>query len=199
MSHIRRPVPRKPSAAKPSANAWAAAGQGIDADVLPPVAEEEHAHNDALKQRVIEEFESSLRGREGIGDEDLQPLLDAFRTAVEEASIDASFTPLDPEEVALTLNGLVDQGVLQEEDRNAIARQFESALDPLDNADLQIALEFAQRVERDGEAEARKWLKTQQNESGQDAQPNPATPSAPASDETITKSRSRRLRAPPGR
>lgn len=198
MSRVRRPVPRKGPARKVAVGTW---------DVATPndvaAVDDTHAQDDQheiLKQRAIDEFESSLRGQDGMDEEGMQLLLDAFRAAVNEAPMDVSFTPLGPEEVARTLNGLVDEGVLQEDERNALARQFESALDPLEDEKVRIALEFAQRVERDGEAEARKWLEAQQEASSDGAGQQPLDSSAtPHSGQAITKSRSRRLRGPPAR
>lgn len=196
MSRVRRPVPRKTPARKVAAEAWGVAETGEEAG-----AQDKQAHgqqHDALKQRAIDEFASSLRGQEGMDEEGMQVLLDAFRAAVNDAPIATAFTPLDPDEVARTLNGLVDDGVLQEDERNLLARQFESALDPLENAEVRIALEFAERVERDGEAEARKWLEAQQAAVDARTQQGPAlAAAAPRSGEAITKSRSRRLRGPP--
>lgn len=203
MSPVRRPAaPRKRPAAKTAVGAQpGAVVQKDDAGVRPDAgAQRRQSQHEALKQRAIEEFESSLRGQSGMDEEGLELLLNAFRDAVQEASLDAEFTPLDPDEVARTLNGLVEDGVLVEEDRNAIARQFESALDPLQDAELKIALEFAQRVERDGEAKAREWLKTQNAAGDADARQDPPVADvAPHSRQAITQSRSRRPRGPPSR
>ena len=202
MSRVRRPaVPRKRSAPTPVVAAQGAVAQKEDAGAKAgEEATARQSQHETLKQRAIKEFESSLRDQEGMDEQGLEVLLSAFREAVQEAPLDAQFTPLDPEEVTRTLNGLVDDGVLVEEDRNAIARQFETALDPLQDPKLQIALEFAQRVERDGEAEARQWLEAQNAAADAGArQDPPAADVAPHSRQAITQSRSRRLRGPPSR
>lgn len=202
MSRIRRPAaPRKRPAPTPVVPAQGAAMHQDEAGMQAGAeATARQSQHEALKQRAIQEFESSLRGKEGIDEQGLEALLGAFRDAVREAPLDVQFTPLDPEEVTRTLNGLVDDGVLVEEDRNAIARQFEGALDPLQDTELQIALEFAQRVERDGEAEARQWLQAQKAAADANApQDPPAADVVPHSSQAITRSRSRRLRGPPSR
>ena len=88
--------------------------------------------------------------------------------------------------------------MLSEDERNALVRQLDAAIDPLQQPDAQVAMEFARRVQRDGETKALEWLREQRAASAADAV-DPAKSKAPLlpGRESITRSRSRRLRGPP--
>lgn len=151
---------------------------------------------DDLRQQAVQEFEASLRSQDGVDEEGVTFLLDAFRSAVQEVSLDSALSPPDPDELIRTLNRLAESGLIDEEDRNALSRQFEVALEPLEDKRVQVALEYAQRLERDGEEKALQWLNAQRSEQEAQEQGTPSNES-PRLRQSITQSRSRRLRGPP--
>lgn len=164
-----------------------------------PVQSAETDADAALRDSVVAQFEAALREQPSMEQDELESLLSAFRDAVQETPIDAKLTPFDPGELAHTLNDLVESGVLNEDDRNAFARQFEEMLAPLQDKEVQVALEFARRCESDGQDAAYAWLEEQRaaaEESKAATQANPFEhTSAPRKDSAIR--RSHRSRAPP--
>ena len=150
----------------------------------------------ALKQRAVSDFEASLRAQSGLDSEGLEFILQNFRQAIDEAPLDPGLMPLDADSWAQTLNGMVANGLIDEDERNVLARQFEQAISPSQGKDAQLALEFARRLQSDGEQSAMEWLATQ-------GKPSRKSSEVPSRDvvadgkQSITKSRSRRLRGPP--
>ena len=197
MSFVRRPVaPRK----RPAPNIGVASQAAVQVqDESPAVSEP--TKEEALRQQVIADFEASLRDQSSLDDGDLDGLLETFRQAVQETPLDVALTPLDPEDLALALNGLVDNGILAEEERNDLSRKIDDALAPLQTPDVQMAMEFASRCERDGEEAALEWFKNERiklEQSGQ-ADAAPADASGMPDRDSIVNSKSRRLRGPPRR
>src|SRR5690606_3497513 len=111
-------------------------------DMLAPtgvavaVAPESGDADDALRQEVIDEFQASLQGQQDIGAEDLEAILDAFGEAVKNTPLDAELKPLDVRDLTQTLDALVQNGVLNEDDRSALGRKLEDALAPLDTPEV---------------------------------------------------------------
>lgn len=197
MSFVRRPVaPRK----RPAPNIGVASQAAVQVqDESPAVSEP--TKEEALRQQVIADFEASLRDQSSLDDGDLDGLLETFRQAVQETPLDVALTPLAPEDLALALNGLVDNGILAEEERNDLSRKIDDALAPLQTPDVQMAMEFASRCERDGEEAALEWFKNERiklEQSGQEDAAPAATSGMPDRD-SIVNSKSRRLRGPPRR
>ena len=197
MSFVRRPVaPRK----RPAPNIGAAPQAAVQVqDESPAVSEP--SKEEALRQQVIADFEASLRDQSSLDDGDLDGLLETFRQAVQETPLDVALTPLDPEDLALALNGLVDNGILAEEERNDLSRKIDDALAPLQTPDVQMAMEFASRCERDGEEAALEWFRNERSRS-EDANQGgvaPADASGLPARDSIVNSKSRRLRGPPRR
>lgn len=199
MQRTHRPIPRKRSALTEGSMVAPPVVDVGQETILPQ--DQALPRDEQLRQQAIDNFETSLRGQSDLDEEGLDFLLQAFRQAVQETPLDAQFTPADPEEIARTLNELVDSGALGEDDRNELARKFEQAFSPFEDRDVKIALELAQRIERDGESKAMEWLEAQQRS----REGNHVT-EAMATDypglvpkQSVTRSRSRRLRGPPAR
>lgn len=204
MTSPRRPVIRR---ARPDA---AQGGVVIPLGAQVPAADQAQAvaagqvdPDQAMRQEVIDDFEASLRDHDGLDPEGLAFLLDTFRDAVNDTPLDAQLQPLDAHAISQNLDALVTNGVLEEDDRNALSRQLNDALAPLQRPQVQLATEYAQRIARDGEAEALAWYQEQTRKlQVQDAA---ATQDAPGdfagfnAHDAITSSRSRRLRGPPRR
>jgi len=150
-----------------------------------------------LKQEVVQKFEASLREQPKLDAEGLEFILEQFRQAVFNAPLEPGIVPLDADSWAPTLNDLVQNGLLEEDERNALARQFEQAAAVSQGNDTKIVLEFAKRLKRDGEASAMEWLTRQPD--GLRGGETPVNESILAEGkQAITRSRSRRLRGPPG-
>jgi len=150
-----------------------------------------------LKQEVVQKFEASLREQPSLDAEGLEFILEQFRQAVFAAPLEPGIVPLDADSWAPTLNDLVQNGLLEEDERNALARQFEQAAAVSQQSDAKIVLEFAKRLKRDGEASAMEWLTRQPDalRRGGDASHKESVHAE--GKQAITKSRSRRLRGPP--
>ncbi|MGY0633268.1 hypothetical protein [Luteimonas sp. A478] len=169
-------------------------------ETASPVAPEQ-SQEEGLRQQVIADFEASLRESSSLDDGDLDGLLETFRQAVEDTPLDVALTPFDPEDLTLALNGLVDNGVLAEDERNDLSRQIDDALGPLQTPDVQMAMEFASRCERDGEEAALEWFQNERRRSEESGQEDvaPADVSGMPGRDSIVNSKSRRLRGPPRR
>src|SRR5690606_31734555 len=132
-------LPRRKVAPKPEA--------GRRPMPVASVAVSDEAHSDgdeeqALKNKVISEFEAALRDQPGMDEEGLEVVMDYLLKAVEETPLDAALAPPRPEDWAKTLDLMVQGGSLKEEDRNHIARQFEEACESLQDKKVKIAIEF---------------------------------------------------------
>lgn len=199
MSARRSSAPRKRPAqsgagvAVPVAAAVESAADGNDAgDARGGKADAE------LRAQALKEYEEALRAQPDLDEEGLGFLLEHYRQALEATSLDAPLTEPDPEVWIKTLNELAQSGALTEDDRNELARQVEDAFKPLQGAEARLALEFAQRLQRDGSQQALEWLSAQDhNDKEGAAQAAPASDGAPRLRQSITSSRSRRLRGPP--
>jgi hypothetical protein len=194
MSTRRTPLRKRPSdqaaiAAQPPA---AAAPSGAD--------EAEGAIEREVRAKLLGMFEDALREESDMDRDGVEFLLGHFREAVEQASLAPTLDQPKPDraEWIRTLDALIGQNVLSEDERNALVRQLDAAIDPLQQPDAQVAMEFARRVQRDGETKALEWLREQRAASAADAV-DPAKSKAPLlpGRESITRSRSRRLRGPP--
>jgi hypothetical protein len=151
-----------------------------------------------LKKEAVQKFEASLREQPRLDAEGLEFILEQFRQAVFNTPLQPGIAPLDADSWAPTLNDLVQNGLLEEDERNALARQFEQAAAVSQQSDTKIVLEFAKRLKRDGEASAMEWLTRQPDglRRGGDALHSESVHAE--GKQAITRSRSRRLRGPPG-
>ena len=112
-----------------------------------------------LRQKLLEQFESSLQDNRDLDDEGREYLMQHYRDAVETASITPSLTARpDRNQWIETLESLRAGGLASDDDVAALIRQFDVAMDPLDSPQLGMLGEFAERCERDGQAAAVEWL-----------------------------------------
>ena len=136
-----------------------------------------------------------------MGQEGLDFLMPFLRDAVEQASLAPSRVDLDVNAWLATFDAIAGDA-LDETERNTLLRQLNEAIEPLNDAGTQVTLEFSRRLQADGEAAALAWLAEQRKAAEKSAAvaPLPAdrhgVPLAGA--QAITRSRSRRLRGPPG-
>lgn len=157
--------------------------------------------DDIDRDAILAEFESALRAQPGVGQEGLDFLMPFLRDAVEQASLAPSRVDLDVNAWLATFDAIAGDA-LDETERNTLLRQLNEAIEPLNDAGTQVTLEFSRRLQADGEAAALAWLAEQRKAAEKSAAvaPLPAdrhgVPLAGA--QAITRSRSRRLRGPPG-
>lgn len=154
---------------------------------------------EAQRRRLMSELEGALREQPGMDADGMEFMLGHVRAALDEVTPDQIATP-DRGAWMQALDAFVGQAALSEEDRAALVRQLDAAIDPLQGADASVASEFARRLQADGEQQALRWLKEQQagarDEDDQAAAAASEVVAAPGA-QTITRSRSRRLRGPP--
>ncbi|WP_202845416.1 hypothetical protein [Luteimonas saliphila] len=156
---------------------------------------------DEQQREVLDLLEASLRATAPTGDdEDLDFVIEHMRKAVAEANLQPAVTGIERTAWVDTLEALAGDGLLGQEERESLIRQFGEATSQVQNREVQVALELAQRIERDGEHAAMAWLASLR---AGDA-PTLGAGGALADQfvlpgkQSITKSRSRRLRGPPG-
>lgn len=193
----RRTASRATDATSPAMRRLSAvAGEAV---AQPSTAKPHGDEGEAQKQAVLEAFEASLRAQQGLEGEDLDFVIDHLRKRVAEVQLQPDLAGPDRNTWVETLESLVQNGLLAEDEREALIRQFGEATSQLHSRDVQIALELAQRIERDGEEKAMEWLASQESgDAGAGTGNGLAKGSAELVDkQSITRSRSRRLRGPP--
>lgn len=154
------------------------------------------------QQEILDLLERSLRATAPSGDdEELDFVIQHMRKAVASADLRPESTGIDRSAWVDTLETLASEGLLVGQEREDLIRQFGEATDPLQSREAQVALELAQRIERDGEHAAMEWLAALRSGSapaldagGGALEGGPVLPGK----QSITRSRSRRLRGPPG-
>lgn len=146
-------------------------------------------------EQILEQFSSALREQEELDEEGYEFLMGHLRDAVESASLQPELQQLDRMTWINTFDAIVGDD-MDEGDRNALIRQLNEAIDPLDSSGVQIASEFAKRLQAEGEAAALNWLGEQRKHAAVESDPIPDSEDAPLR-QSITRSRSRRLRGPP--
>jgi hypothetical protein len=190
----RRAVNRKPS------GDVAALRPVLDAGPVETAAPEVRANGaGGQREQLIDQFGQSLREQLGQDNAELEAVLEHFRQTVEDVPLEPQLAGPDFNTWIETLEALEQSGLLDEDERETLIRQFRDAMAPLQDREAQIALEFAGRLERDGEEKALQWLSAQQQASDDDGAGTAPTGSAAGTGgkQEITRSRSRRLRGPP--
>lgn len=148
---------------------------------------------------ILAEFESALRDEPGIGQEGLDFLMPFLRDAVEQASLQPARAEVEPAAWMSAFDALVGDA-LEEGERNALVRQLNEAVEPFSDDKTKVALEFAKRVQSEGQASALAWLEEQKKKAEKKAAQAPPPVErerVPVGAGAITRSRSRRLRGPP--
>lgn len=149
---------------------------------------------------ILDLLEQSLRATaQPGGDEDLDFVIEHMRKAVAAADLRPA-GGVERTAWVDTLEALASDGLLQGNEREDLIRQFGEATDALQTGDAQVALELAQRIERDGEQAAMEWLVSLRAGGTPSREVGGTIGEAPivAGKQSITQSRSRRLRGPPG-
>ncbi len=177
-----------------------------DADQAPPQDE-----LDRIADSLVEELAATLEEGGVLGADDRAALREQVELALRQQVEAVAAGPAAPAVGAAassrsewldTIEGLRANEVLTEEDANALIRQLDVILSPSQNKDVDLALEFGRRFQRDGQEQALAWFKAQLNGASTETSPNEGgKPSEPpvALASAIVNSKSRRLRGPPRR
>ena len=111
------------------------------------------------------------------------------------------------ERAGTTAKALQAAGAVSDEDANALVRQLDGALAAFERRESKFAIEFSQRMARDGEQAALEWLRDNRDAllgegspgSVHAAMSNGIGEPAPVMATDATRSRARRVRGPPPR
>lgn len=195
MALTRRPPPRrKPDQALPHVGV----GMTVTAEAAAPV--QERTASGDFEQKLAE-FEAMLQAQPGMTEEGLELVLQGCRDALDNVSLQPALGVPQRNEWIASIDALIQQGALDQASGDALVRQIDAAVAPLESPDVQRALELAGRIQRDGQAQAREWLETQSDQEASDdlaqVRSNEAAVDSHPLRESITRSRSRRLRGPP--
>lgn len=204
MSRIRRPVAaRKRPTPKAGVVPMVVGAMPGEVSHEDSAAASDPAGEDT-RDNLLTEIHEQLQGQQSLDSGEIDEVMEHFRAAITDASLEPSATtPRDMLSWIQVLEEtvLADQDSSEEDDRNALLRQIGDLKNSLQNHDLQIALEYVQRLHEFGEEEAVAWLASRQ------AEKETAQVSAQANEQgmadvaphSITRSKSRRLRGPPRR
>lgn len=171
----------------------------VAADASPDAGSQQ-AELGVEQKRLLKEFEAALSEQSSLDREDRDFIFEQYKAAIENASIESKLTPdVDRATWIETAELLSRDQEIERTDIDALIRQFDEAMQPLQSPRVQVALEYVQRLQQYGEANAMEWLQGQHNNQEQDAASKivPSTPDAILRRQSITQSKSRRLRGPP--
>lgn len=162
---------------------------------------ESQAPDPAIGEQVASEIENLLRDQPNMTDEGLEQIMRDCREAIEQVSLEPSLNLPERGEWVATVDALIQSGALEQNSGDALIRQFDTAMEPMQDPKVQRAMELAKRIERDGEDKAREWLATQekadQAEQADRQRAEEDIRNMPPQRGSIVGSRSRRLRGPP--
>lgn len=154
-------------------------------------------------QALVAEFSDGLADST-LDREQRDALVAEFERAARDAAADpaaGSGSPPTRADWLDTVEVLRKSGAIDEEHGNALVRELDEALQPIKQKNVQLAVEFSQRLQQDGLESALQWFKQQSTASsdnaGATASHHPRVDGLDGSN-LITQSRSRRLRGPPG-
>lgn len=152
-------------------------------------------------QSLIDTFTASLQDVE-MDEGQRQQFGAQFEQAIRDAAANPKAdTALERSDWLQAVDVLRQMGVVDENESNALVRQLDQAMQPLQRRNVQLAMEFSRRCEQDGEEQALEWFRAQTlTEGGASSEaPGHSTRSDLPQGDTILNSRSRRLRGPPAR
>ena len=203
----RRPIARNPS----PATAAVARLRPVEDAGAASVAEDGRSELDLIADGLVEELAAALEDG-GVLDANDRAALRSQVEAVLREQVDATASghasPPAPaasgrSEWIETIEGLRKNGVLTEDDANALVRQLDTILSPAQNKDVELAVEFGRRFQEEGQERALAWFKAQLSATPGEgtAAGGAAKPSDPplALATAIVNSKSRRVRGPPRR
>lgn len=203
---IRRPAPiGKRPASRPGV---LGVGAGFfDASSTPATeaaGNDQGAANEAARDKFMKQLHVQLVEQRSLDNSEIDLIMEHFRAAVAEVSLKPITSELDMSSWISVLEDVAsaESAAPDEADHLALLRQIFQLKTSLQEPGLQTALEYMQRLEADGEEEASAWLAGRRAEQG-DAevatQANDKDAAGLMLQQSITQSRSRRLRGPPAR
>lgn len=177
-----------------------AKADGADAGVAAAVEMEKDALLQQFFELLGEDPSLDLETRDQIRSE-LSAALDAVDAA------DTVFQAPDRETWMEAAKALQAAGAVSDEDANALVRQLDGALAAFERRESKFAIEFSQRMARDGEQAALEWLRDNRDALLGEGSPgavhaamsNGIGEPAPVMATDATRSRARRVRGPPPR
>lgn len=202
----RRPAIRK--ASRPSTPAQPLPA-GDPAAAAPQPAKGEAAHGveqlvQAGMEKLQQQFQAILQDDATLGAEQRDQMARFLEQSLENAAAStgpASGEVFDRAAWMETVELLRQSGSVPGDEADDLVRRLNDALEPLERRESQLALEFSRRMATEGQEKAIEWLRGQtEKESAQKAQESAALPQDdhPPMRNEVVRSRSRRLRGPPG-
>lgn len=191
----RTTAPRKRPASSAPALPVAAAAQPVPT-MSAPAADAAPAED--AKRQVFAEFQAALRERNDLDADEVELLIEQFKAAVNAAPLDPEVSTASAIDASL-LDSIAKSLGVADDERHFLVRKFADVQGEADVADVHVALEYIERLNTQGPEAAMAWLATQRADAAAAATKTsaPASRSTPEMPQTITKSRSRRLRGPP--
>jgi hypothetical protein len=202
MSSTRRPPPR--NTALRGHLERARLGLAAEGESSQPAAAEagDGFDVDAAVTQLAGEFEQILGEDSGLDARFREELQAQFVAALRDAGAKQNELQVpDRAEWRDTVQALQDSGAVESDDANELLRRFEGAMQTFERRDSRIALEFARRLQSEGEEQALAWYRAQ---NAGDAAFDADAPQAPGGDvhpirSEIVNSRARSPRGPPFR
>jgi len=109
-----------------------------------------------------QQFESFLSSEQGMDPAERQELARLFQQSMEDAArAPETAAPFDRNAWRNTVESLQTVGGLSEDDAARLIRSLNDALDAFESKESKIAVEFARRIESDGQDSAIDWLRAQ--------------------------------------
>lgn len=204
----RRPAIRK--ASRPSTPAQPLpAGEPVAAAPQPASGEAARGVEQLVQagmEKLQQQFQAILQDDATLGAEQRDQMARFLEQSLERAAASASAGPASGEVFDRaawmeTVDLLRQSGNVAEDEADDLIRRLNDALEPLERRESQLALEFSRRMATEGQEKAIEWLRGQtEKESAQKAQESAALPQDdhPPMRNEVVRSRSRRLRGPPG-
>ncbi|MEZ0472850.1 hypothetical protein [Luteimonas salinilitoris] len=202
----RRPAIRK--ASRPSTPAQPLPAGDPAAAAPQPAKDEAVGSVEKLVQAGVEklqqQFQAILQDDATLGSEQRDQMARFLEQSLENAAAStgpASGEAFDRAAWMETVELLRRSGGVPEDEADDLIRRLNDALEPLERRESQLALEFSRRMATEGQEKAVEWLRSQtEKESVQKAQESAALPQDdhPPMRNEVVRSRSRRLRGPPG-
>lgn len=200
MANPRSSAPRKRPAQKQEIDLLAKAGSVTQ----PPESTETERGEVAVEaqQEFLRTLHADLIDQRSLSEGEVDSIMAYFRDAIEAARIDPQpAQKLDVGAWIEQLERLAEGGSVGADDQAALLRQISQLKESCEDQSLQLALEYSERLQRDGEQEAMKWLADRQADQTQfqvQKHANELVEKVSSLKQSVTRSRSRRLRGPPG-
>jgi len=178
--------------------AWALQDRSaVDVATAQPVESRAQAV-DSDVQHLLAQFSECLRDEPDIDQEGRNYLQQQFADALKGAKSAQDPGDAGSADWRQLVEVLRSTEGLDEDEANALIRQMDQMMQPLKRPAVSLAMEYSRRCRADGEESARDWYKRQTlQDPEKDPPPVPGFTRRPLPKDSVTLSRSRRLRGPP--